>query len=88
MAYKICFEDKAAEAFSALDKAVQRQIRDFLDKENIKTNPFSSGRSLTGDLKGLWRYRVGSYRIIADIKKNNFIILVLYIGHRSVIYKT
>jgi mRNA interferase RelE/StbE len=87
MAYKISFEEKAAEIFAELDKSVQKRIIRFLEKAGILKNPKSSGKPLTGDLKGLWRYRVGDYRIIAEIKDKEFIILVLHIGHRSVVYK-
>lgn len=35
-----------------------------------------------------WRYRVGDYRIICDIRDSELIILALSIGHRSSIYQT
>jgi mRNA interferase RelE/StbE len=50
-------------------------------------NPRLSGKALQGDLKGLWRYRVGNYRLIAQIKDNELIILVIEIGHRKEVYK-
>jgi len=44
------------------------------------------GHALTGDLKGLWRYRVGDYRIVASIEDNRFVVLVVTIGHRREVY--
>jgi mRNA interferase RelE/StbE len=40
-------------------------------------NPRSSDKALQGDLKGLWRYRVGNYRLIAQIQDNELVILVI-----------
>jgi mRNA-degrading endonuclease RelE of RelBE toxin-antitoxin system len=40
--------------------------------------PRLSGKALQGDLKGLWRYRVGNYRLIAQIKDNE---LIIYFGY-------
>ncbi|MDR3113120.1 MAG: type II toxin-antitoxin system RelE/ParE family toxin, partial [Endomicrobium sp.] len=76
MAYKISFEENAAEIFAELDKSVQKRIVRFLEKDSILENPKSSGKPLTGYLKGLWRYRVGDYRIITEIKDKEFIILI------------
>ena len=49
-------------------------------------NPRIKGKVLTGDLKGLWRYRVGDYRILAEIQGDKIVILILDIGYRSKIY--
>ncbi len=45
------------------------------------------GKPLTGTKKGLWRYRIGDYRLIAHIKDHELIILCINIGHRREIYK-
>ncbi len=49
-------------------------------------NPRRFGKSLTGNLKGLWRYRVGDYRIICQIDDAGLIILVIEVGHRRKMY--
>ena len=40
-----------------------------------------------GNKTGLWRYRIGNYRVIADINDDRCIILALEVGHRKDIYK-
>ncbi len=40
-----------------------------------------------GNKTGLWRYRIGNYRVIADINDHRCIILALEVGHRKDIYK-
>ncbi len=49
-------------------------------------NPRSTGKSLQGEFKGLWRYRVGDYRLVCDIQDSELTILVIHIGHRKDIY--
>ena len=46
------------------------------------------GKGLTENKSGLWRYRVGDYRIIADIEDDVLVILVVDVDHRSRIYRT
>ncbi|MEI6745635.1 MAG: type II toxin-antitoxin system RelE/ParE family toxin [Methylococcaceae bacterium] len=52
----------------------------------ITNNPRLQGLALQGDLKGLWRYRVGDYRLVCQINDGELIVLVVEIGHRSVVY--
>ena len=87
MAYKVKWENTAIEILDELDNSIRERIIVFFDKVSIKENPRSSGKPLTGTLKGLWRYRVGDYRIIADIQNDILVVLILYIAHRSVVYK-
>ena len=49
-------------------------------------NPRLHGKALQGEYSGLWRYRVGKYRIIANIQDETITILIVDIGHRSRIY--
>ncbi|MBF1767026.1 MAG: type II toxin-antitoxin system RelE/ParE family toxin [Veillonella sp.] len=54
--------------------------------DNVE-NPKYSGKSLTCNKSGLWHYRIGNYRVIADINDDRCIILALEVGHRKDIYK-
>ncbi|WP_156422988.1 type II toxin-antitoxin system RelE family toxin [Amygdalobacter nucleatus] len=49
-------------------------------------DPKLQGKALTGNLAGLWRYRVGDYRLICLIENHTLLILVLDIGHRRDVY--
>ena len=51
------------------------------------SDPRVHGKALTGNLAGLWRYRVGDYRLIAEIRDDRLVILMLEVGHRSGIYQ-
>ena len=50
-------------------------------------NPRMKGKGLTADRSGEWRYRIGSYRMICDIRDSELVILALSIGHRKDVYK-
>ncbi len=51
------------------------------------SDPRVHGKALTGNLAGLWRYRVGDCRLIAEIRDDRLVILMLEIAHSSGIYQ-
>jgi len=81
--YKLDFDKKALKFFKKLDKFSQERIGKKL--ENLKLNP-QLGESLIGNLSGLWKLRIGKYRVIYKIVENKLLILVLDLGHRKNIY--
>ena len=72
---------------SKLDKPTARRIIDYLRETASGVDPRSRGKGLTGNLTGLWRYRVGNYRIIVPIEDDELLILAMNIDHRSQIYR-
>lgn len=88
MRYKIVYEKKAIKSLSKIDKAQQKLIISWIEKNLSNTdNPKVTGKTLKGNLKDYWRYRVGNYRILADIKDEEIKIIIINIGHRKEIYK-
>ena len=87
MTYSVFFTESGQRSLNKLDEPVKDMILAWIIK-NLEgsTNPTSIGLALKGHLKGLWRYRIGKYRIIAEIKKQELIILVIEVGHRKNIY--
>jgi mRNA interferase RelE/StbE len=60
-----------------------------LENRVVTSNdPRQLGAALTGNLKGLWRYRIGDYRIICRIEDRALIVVVVIVGHRRDIYET
>ena len=88
MAWTVEISDFAERQLRKLDRPVQRRILDWLDDriEGCKS-PRHFGEPLKGDRSGLWRYRVGDYRILCDILDQKVVVLVLAIGHRRQIYQ-
>jgi mRNA interferase RelE/StbE len=85
--WRVEFDPNAARDLRKLGAEAQRLILRYL-RERIATaeDPRRFGRPLTHDLKGLWRYRVGDYRIVASIEDGRFIVLVVTVGHRREVY--
>ena len=87
MKYEIFYTDKARKFLKKLDKSTLMNIKHWIEKNLLNTeNPRLHGKALVGDKSGYWRYRVGDYRIIAEIKDDKLIVLVVDIDHRSKIY--
>jgi mRNA interferase RelE/StbE len=64
--------------------AILRFLRERLQPAN---NPRQWGKPLQGEKGGLWRYRVGDYRLICDIQDEKITVLVLQVGHRKDVYR-
>jgi len=86
MQWKIEFEIKARQVLEKLDKSIKKQIENYLDQLIKLDDPRKRGKGLTSNRSGQWRYRVGDYRIICEIRDDVFVVLVVEIGHRSKVY--
>lgn len=69
-----------------MDPQVSRRLRKALAAVELLDDPRTRGKALTGTLRGLWRYRVGDYRIVCDLVDSRLVVLVIDIDHRSSIY--
>ncbi len=88
MAWKIEFDPAALKELHKLDKPVKRRILKFLHERVVKlADPRQIGAGLQGTLSGLWKYRVGDYRLLCSLEDNRLVVLVLRIGHRREVYK-
>ncbi|KLI18976.1 type II toxin-antitoxin system RelE/ParE family toxin [Brachyspira hyodysenteriae] len=83
---KVSITRTAKKSLEKLDRNIQKRILDFLSYLETLENHRVKGKSLKGELKEYWRYRVGDYRILSKIIDNELIILVIDIGHRKDIY--
>ena len=87
MKYSVVFTEKAKKELKKLDRHTSLLIVAWIRK-NLEgcTDPRVHGKALSANLRGQWRYRIGDYRLIADISDEKITILVLTIGHRREIY--
>ena len=88
MKYTVVFSKEALKDLKKLDKHTAALIIGWVRK-NLEgcDNPRAHGKGLTENLSGKWRYRVGDYRLLADIQDDKVVIMMLRVGHRSEIYK-
>ena len=82
------FDERALRELKKLDHQAQKDILAYLDERIAgRADPRRFGKGLRADLAGLWRYRVGAYRILCQIKDRELIVLVVSVGHRKNIYE-
>ncbi|MFZ4618337.1 MAG: type II toxin-antitoxin system RelE family toxin [Rectinemataceae bacterium] len=88
MAWTIEFTETAKRQLKSLDRPWQLKILDYLEKDIAHLDdPRTRGKALVGDRKGLWRFRVGDFRVVCDIIEQELLILAVVIGHRKDIYR-
>lgn len=87
MAWRIRFTKEADESLRKLDRQVSARILDELEEVSKLDDPRSRGKALVGNMAGLWRYRVGDYRIVCDIEDGVLLILVVDVAHRREVYR-
>ena len=86
--YIVEFERGAQKSLKKMDPQQARIIMSWIKKNLIGTDdPRRYGKGLVSNRSGEWRYRIGDYRLIADIQNEKVVILILEIGHRRDLYK-
>ena len=88
MKYRVVFTKNADKRLQKLDRADAATITKWIRKhlEGCE-NPRAHGKGLTSNLSGKWRYRVGDYRLIADIEDARVVILMLDVARRDEAYR-
>jgi mRNA interferase RelE/StbE len=83
--YRLVFKPSAERAFLALPKDDQRR----LDKRllALQDTPRPRGIKALAGASGVYRLRVGDYRVLYEIHDDQVIVLVLAIGHRREVYR-
>ena len=87
MQYRVELTDRVIKQLKKIDKHTSALIMGWIEK-NLDgcENPRMHGKGLTDNRTGQWRYRIGNYRLICEIKDEEVLILVLEVGHRREIY--
>lgn len=85
--YRVEFSKNALKQLKKLDKPTAALVLGWIRK-NLEgcSNPRIHGKGLTANRSGQWRYRVGDYRIIAEIIDEKITILVVNVSHRRDVY--
>lgn len=87
MPWQINFTPYAEKQFRKLDPQVIGRIVHFLHTRIMNAaEPQKLGKALVGAHQDLWRFRIGSYRILCHIHKESNAILIVAVGHRNYIY--
>ena len=87
MKYRVEFTQRALKDLKKLDRHTAALILGWIRKNmDGCENPRLHGKELTANRSGQWRYRVGDYRLLAEIEDDKIVILILNVGHRREIY--
>ena len=86
LAWKVELTDTAAKQLARLDKTQAQRITKYLRRLTQLEDPRDAGKALTGNWRTYWRYRVGDYRVVCEIRDNELVIVAVLIGHRSEVY--
>lgn len=86
MAWNVELTNTARKQLSKLDKTQAQRITKYLRRLMLLEDPRDAGKALTGNLRTYWRYRVGDYRVICELKDSELVILAVEIGHRKEVY--
>ena len=84
---KVILTETFKKQLKKLDAAISKRVLDYLEQVELLDTPRSRGKALSSNLAGLWRYRVGDYRILCRIRDDKLIITVIEIAHRSAVYR-
>lgn len=84
--YEFSQTPKFTKALRILDRPVQREIMAALRALTVLEDPTAKLKPLRKTKAGLWRLRVGDYRVIVDVRRSELVVVALDTGHRSTIY--
>ena len=89
LAWRIEVAERAARQIGKLDPPDAARIRAFMrDRLAPLDDPRRAGAPLSGSGPGsYWRYRVGDYRILCEVRDHELLVLVIEVGHRRSIYR-
>jgi len=84
--YHLDFTEGGKDSIKSLDKNIQQRVFDKL-KWFIQNIDNLTPLPLKSNLAGLYKLRVGDYRILYEINLTDKVITVHKVGHRKEIYK-
>ena len=89
MGWQIEISETAEKQLAKMDRPVAQRIKTFLrERVAVLSDPRSIGDALKGsELGDFWRYRVGDWRVICELKDEQILVTVLKIGNRREVYR-
>ena len=85
--WTLSFTETSLKQIAKLNSSDQHRIFDYLETRIVTSNnPKTLAKPLKGKRRKFWRFRVGDYRIIADILDQQVVIQIVQVGHRREIY--
>lgn len=86
MQYAVDFKPSARKDLKALPKGIQRIVLQHIESLADDPRPPWAGVA-KGELRDLWKFRVGDYRVVYRIEDDQLVVLVVAVGDRKEIYR-
>jgi mRNA interferase RelE/StbE len=88
LAWRVEFSRTAEKQIVKLARPSQARVLGYLrQRVQPSENPRQFGKALHGEKQGLWRYRVGDYRLVCDMQDEKSTVLVLAVAHRKEVHR-
>ena len=86
--FHVIISPRSKKFFDKMNSQIRKRILDWINK-NLEgcENPKLHGYALEGELRTFWRYRVGDYRLVAEIFDDQILILIVNVDKRDSVYK-
>lgn len=81
--YKVVYHEKVGDDLSKIQKNIKVRIKRAIENR-LMIAPMQYGERLSNDLTGLWKIRVGDYRIVYEINKET--VIIWGVQHRKGVY--
>lgn len=85
--YKVELSRQAGKDLERIFRSDRKLYQRFLNAFQAISKDPAQGKPLHGELKGLWSYRLGSYRILYEVRRGKLLVIIIDLGHRREIYK-
>jgi mRNA interferase RelE/StbE len=88
MTWRVELSERAVRQLRRLDREPRTRIERFMAERLATTeDPRRLGGPLQGTMAGLWRYRIGDFRLLCRIEDAHCVVLALSVGHRREVYR-
>ena len=88
MGWTIRYLKSARKEAQKIDPQARERIREYVEQRVAKLDyPWQLGEPLKGQWASFWRYRVGDYRVICELRDQELVILVVRLGHQKDVYR-
>ncbi|MEK6643959.1 MAG: type II toxin-antitoxin system RelE/ParE family toxin [Planctomycetota bacterium] len=85
--FKVRLSEDARKAYEKADRPLARKLARCFEQLEHDPRNHSNVKRLSGPFAGLWRYRIGDYRVIYRIEDRELVVMVLVISHRGKAYR-
>lgn len=85
MSYQLKIESRAKKDIQALEIVLQKRIAKKLKFFMAADNPLKYAKKLVDSSDGDYRWRIGNFRVVFDVKGD--VIKILRVQHRKDVYK-